>query len=195
MAFPLYATVAFLMWVLAGQTSESGLLSALLGLTIVAMAVWLYGRYNRPAAALGRARLATFGALFLLVAGCVFGWPHAAKANDVVWEPWSRERIAQLQAEDRPIYVDFTARWCATCQANKQVVFTSDAVKQVLRQRKVALLKADWTNSDPLITAELLKWNRSAVPFNLVYLPGAAQPKILPEILTPSIVLGAIRGS
>jgi len=59
----------------------------------------------------------------------------------------------------------------------------------------VALLKADWTNSDPLITAELLKWNRSAVPFNLVYLPGAAQPKILPEILTPSIVLGAIRGS
>jgi len=195
MAFPLYATVAFLMWVLAGQTSESGLLFALLGLTIVAMAVWLYGRYNRPAAALGRARLATFGALFLLVAGCVFGWPHAAKANDVVWEPWSRERIAQLQAEDRPIYVDFTARWCATCQANKQVVFTSDAVKQVLRQRKVALLKADWTNSDPLITAELLKWNRSAVPFNLVYLPGAAQPKILPEILTPSIVLGAIRGS
>ena len=195
MAFPLYATVAFLMWVLAGQTSESGLLSALLGLTIVAMAVWVYGRYNRPAVPLGRARLAMLGASFLLIAGCVFGWPHAAKANDVVWEPWSPERIAQLQAEDRPIYVDFTARWCATCQANKRVVFASDAVKQVLRQRKVALLKADWTNSDPRITAELLKWNRSAVPFNLVYLPGVAQPEILPEILTPSIVLGAIRGS
>ena len=195
MAFPLYATVAFLMWVLAGQTSESGLLSALLGLTIVAMGVWVYGRYNRPAVPLGRARLAMLGASFLLIAGCVFGWPHAAKANDVVWEPWSPERIAQLQAEDRPIYVDFTARWCATCQANKRVVFASDAVKQVLRQRKVALLKADWTNSDPRITAELLKWNRSAVPFNLVYLPGVAQPEILPEILTPSIVLGAIRGS
>jgi thiol:disulfide interchange protein DsbD len=195
MAFPLYATAAFLMWVLAGQTSESDLLSALLGLTIVAMAAWLYGRYNRPAVALRQARLAMFGALFLLVAGCVFGWPHSAKASDVVWEPWSPERIAQLQAERRPIYVDFTARWCATCQANKRLVFASDAVKQVLRQRKVALLKADWTNSDPLITAELLKWNRSAVPFNLVYLPGVAQPKILPEILAPSIVLGAIRGS
>jgi thiol:disulfide interchange protein DsbD len=114
------------------------------------------------------------------------------RAGDIVWEPWSNERIAELQAEGRPVYVDFTARWCATCQANKKVVFSSNDVKTYFREHRVATLKADWTNSDPHITAELARWNRSAVPFNLVYLPGASGPKVLPEILTPSIVLNAL---
>jgi thiol:disulfide interchange protein DsbD len=89
--------------------------------------------------------------------------------------------------------VDFTARWCATCQANKKVVFASSEVKNYFRQRKVATLKADWTNANPLITAELARWNRSAVPFNLVYVPGKREPTPLPEILTPGIVLDAFQ--
>jgi thiol:disulfide interchange protein DsbD len=193
MAFPLYATVAYLIWVLAGQTSENGLLSALLGLTLIAMAVWLYGRYNAAGASAGRVRFAFAGGLVLLILGLTLGWPRAAKATDIVWEPWSAERIVQLQKEGRSVYVDFTARWCATCQANKKVVFGSSTVKDYFREQKVATLKADWTNADPRITAELAKWSRSAVPFNLVYLPGKAQPRVLPEILTPSIVLRALR--
>jgi thiol:disulfide interchange protein DsbD len=192
MAFPLYATVGYLVWVLAGQTNESGLLSAVLGLTVIAMAVWIYGRYNSLGGGGTRVHLAYAGALVLLVLGMNLGWPRAVRAGDIVWEAWSNERIAQLQAEGRPVYVDFTARWCATCQANKKVVFSSDDVKKYFREHHVATLKADWTNSDPRITAELARWHRSAVPFNLIYLPGVPEPKVLPEILTPSTVLNAL---
>ena len=190
MAFPLYATVGYLVWVLAGQTSENGLLAVLFSLTLIAMAVWLYGRYTAPGNG-KRTGMAFAAALALLALGLYLGWPQAAKASDITWEPWSAQRVAQLQQEGRPIYVDFTARWCATCQANKKLVFASDKVRKLLDDRNVALLKADWTNADPKITAELARWNRSAVPFNLVYLPGRAAAKPLPEILTPSIVLEA----
>ncbi len=193
MAFPLYATVAYLIWILAGQSSDNGLLAALTGLVLIAMAVWLYGRYSTSSSSIGRFRVAAAGALMLLACGLVLGWPRAAAATDLVWEPWSVERIAQLRAEEgRAIYVDFTARWCATCQANKKLVFGSNEVKRYFREHDVALLKADWTNSDPRITAELAKWNRSAVPFNLIYSPGEPEPTVLPEILTASIVLAAL---
>ncbi len=191
MAFPLYATVGYLVWVLAGQTSENGLLAVLFSLTLIAMAVWLHGRYIGSGSYAKRTGLAFGAALALLAIGLYFGWPQAAKASDITWEPWSAERVAQLQQEGRPIYVDFTARWCATCQANKKLVFASDKVRKLLEDRNTALLKADWTNADPKITAELAKWNRSAVPFNLVYLPGVPEPKPLPEILTPGIVFDA----
>lgn len=196
MAFPLYATVGYLLWVLAGQTSENGLLMALLGLTVIAMATWLYGRYCSPGSpgnSIGRARFGLVAGLALFAIGANLGWPRAVSASDLVWESWSAARVQELRDAGRPIYVDFTARWCATCQANKKVVFSSSAVKDYFRANDVAMLKADWTNSDPRITAELAKWNRSAVPFNLVYLPGSSTPKVLPEILTPSIVLDALQ--
>ncbi len=191
MAFPLYATVGYLIWVLAGQTSENGLLAVLFSLTLIAMAVWLYGRYTAPEGGGRHKGLALAAALTLLLVGLYLGWPQPAKASDITWEPWSAERIAQLRQEGRPIYVDFTARWCATCQANKKLVFSSQAVRDLIEERNVALLKGDWTNADPRITAELARWNRSAVPFNLVYLPDVPQPRTLPEVLTPSIVLEA----
>jgi thiol:disulfide interchange protein len=195
MAFPLYATVAYLIWVLAGQVGENGLLMALLGLTIISMAVWLYGRYHRPGTGVLGTRLGLAGGLALVLIGLNLGWPRATAPTDIVWEPWSVERVAQLREAGRPIYTDFTARWCATCQANKKVVFASDAVKRYFRDHKVATLKADWTNADPRITAELAKWHRSAVPFNLVYLPANAEPKALPELLSPGIVLKAFDAS
>jgi thiol:disulfide interchange protein DsbD len=192
MAFPLYATVGYLIWVLAGQASENGLLRALIGLTVIAMATWLYGRYRAPGNSVARARFGWIGGLVLFVIGAQLGWPRAVAATDVVWEPWSTARVQQLREEGRPIYVDFTARWCATCQANKKVVFSSDEVKDYFREQNVAALRGDWTNADPLITEELARWNRSAIPFTLVYSPGRADPKILPELLTPGIVLEAL---
>ncbi len=189
MAFPLYATVAFLAWVLAGQTSEQGLLYVLLGITLVALGVWWYGRYTAPGAKPGRVRAGVIGGLLLCTGGIALGWPRDAAPSDIVWEPWSAEKVAELQKARRTIYVDFTARWCFTCQTNKKVVFSSDEVKRVFREKNVATLKADWTNRDPRITAELAKWGRSAVPFNLIYKPGASEPVILPELLTPGSVL------
>jgi len=193
MAFPLYATVGFLVWVMAGQVSENGLLMVLFGLTVIAMAAWLYGRYTAPGASTARMRFGLIGGAVLLATGLNLGWPRPAAPSDIAWEAWSTQRIEQLRAQGRPIYVDFTARWCATCQANKKVVFASTDVRRYFHDQNVATLKADWTNSDPHITAELARWNRSAVPFNLVYLPGRAAPRILPEVLTPSIVLRAFK--
>ena len=193
MAFPLYATVGYLVWVLAGQTTESGSLMVIFGLTVIALAVWLYGRYTAPGASANRRRIGWGGGLAILVLGGAIGWPQAPASTDLVWEKWSPAAIREAQAAGRPVYVDFTARWCATCQTNKKIVFGSDDVQQTFRDQNVAMLKADWTNRDPNITAELARWNRSAVPFNLVYLPDETEPVILPELLTPSIVLEALR--
>jgi thiol:disulfide interchange protein DsbD len=190
MAFPLYATAAYLLWVLGGQTQEDAYLTSLLGLAVVAMGVWLYGRYSRNGSA--RPQIGRVAGVLLVAAGTYMGWPHEAQAA-VTWEPWSAARVAELRAEQRPIYVDFTARWCATCQANKKLVFSSKAVLEMFAARKVAALKADWTNQDPHITQELQKWHRGAVPFDLVYRSGAAEPTVLPEVLTPGIVLEAIQ--
>jgi thiol:disulfide interchange protein DsbD len=192
MAFPLYATVGYLVWVLAGQTTESGSLMVIFGLTVVALAVWFYGRYATPGANSGQRRKGIIGGLVLLVAGTALGWPQAPSENDLVWEKWSPEAIRTAQAEGRPVYVDFTARWCATCQTNKKIVFGSDEIQQTFRDQNVLMLKGDWTNRDPAITAELERWGRSAVPFNLVYLPDTTEPLILPELLTPGIVLDAL---
>ena len=190
MAFPLYATVGWLLWVLAGQTkdNDSALLLIVFGLVLIAMAAWVYGRWPKPAARVLAAAL--------LVGGIWLGWPKSAEAAPatasgyvVKWEPWSPAAVQAARYDGRMIYVDFTARWCATCQTNKAAVFTSSAVLSELEKRNVLLLKADWTSKDPAITAELAKWQRSAVPFNLIYAPGRPEPVVLPELLTPGIVL------
>ncbi len=123
--------------------------------------------------------------------GLWIGWPRTVNAAAdtangtpaIVWEPWSNEAVARLRGEGRTVYADFTARWCATCQTNKKLVFTSDEVKRYFAASNIATLRADWTNKDPRITAELAAYNRSAVPFNLIWAPGRDEPIILPERL------------
>jgi thiol:disulfide interchange protein DsbD len=192
MAFPLYATVAYLIWVLAGQLQETGLLGALFGLVLVAMGVWAYGRWNAPGASPGHARFGKLACIVLIVLGAWTGWPTAAAPTDIVWDKWSPDAVEKLRSENRIIYVDFTARWCATCQANKRLVFHSEDVLRAFREKHIATVRGDWTNKDPQITAELAKYRRAAVPFNVVWLPGHSDPEILPELLTPSIVLDAV---
>ena len=201
MAFPLYATVGYLIWVLAAQTSEEGFRGLLFSLVLIAMAVWIYGRWNAPGASPGRARFGMIGLVVVGAFGLWLGWPRAMQAGPakpgevppVVWEPWSPEAVAKLRSEGRTIYVDFTARWCATCQTNKKLVFGSDELLKTFSEKKVATLRADWTNKDPRITAELAAYQRSAVPFNLIWKPGQEAPAILPELLTPGIVLDALK--
>jgi len=192
MAFPLYATVVYLLWVLAGQVSESGLLTSGFGLVLIAMAAWCYGRWAQAPSPSPRRRIGLAAGIVLFAIGATTGLPRPPAENAVEWQPWSREAVAALRAEGRTIFVDFTARWCATCQANKKLVFGSDEVRQVFADRNIATLRADWTNRDPAITAELAAYNRSAVPFDLIWLPGQEEPVILPELLTPGVVLEAI---
>jgi thiol:disulfide interchange protein DsbD len=189
MAFPLYATVGFLVWVLAGQTPDTGLLKVLFGLVLVAMAAWAYGRWTQHGGTAARRRFGVALAVVLLAAGVTVGWP---RPSDLTWEKWSPETVAKLRAEGKTLYVDFTARWCATCQSNKAVVFSSQKVRDALRAHGVVLLKADWTSRDAQITEELATFHRSAVPFDLIYAPGRADPILLPELLTPDIVLAAL---
>ena len=198
MAFPLYATVGWLLWVLAGQTkdNDNGLLMISFGFVLVAMAAWAYGRFGQAHGKPGRQLFGRVFATALLAGGLYTGWPKAAPvavagSYQVTWEQWSPQAIAAGQAAGKFVYVDFTARWCATCQTNKAAVFHSDAVLAELAKKNVVLLRGDWTNRDPLITAELARWNRSAVPFNLIYAPGKPDPVVLPELLTTDRVLAA----
>jgi thiol:disulfide interchange protein/DsbC/DsbD-like thiol-disulfide interchange protein len=200
MAFPLYATVGYLVWVLAGQTTEEGLLNTLFGLVLIALAIWIYGRWNAPGASAGRARFGVAGLIAVAAVGVWVGWPHTGQAKvapgappAIVWEAWSPETVAKLRAEGRIVYVDFTARWCATCQSNKKLVFHSDDVLAYFAEKKIVTLRADWTNQDARITAELAAYNRSAVPFNVIWMPGKDTPVILPEVLTPGTVLDALK--
>ena len=193
MAFPLYATVCYLIWVLAGQVQDSSLLDAFFGLVLVAMGAWVYGRWRAPGASPGRARFGLAAGFALFALGAWTGWPRPPEPTDITWEKWSPQAVARLRADGRIVYVDFTARWCATCQANKKVVFHSGEVLRLFREKHVATLRGDWTNQDPQITAELAKYHLSAVPFNQVWLPGKADPVLLPQLLSPGIVLAAVK--
>ena len=190
MAFLLYASAAFLLWILVAQVGEHRLLNTFIGLVIIAIACWVYGRWGRLSFGVGtrfRAKVATLG---LLAGGLYLG--YAADSEPIKWVSWSAEKVAALRAEGRPVYIDFTARWCATCQVNKRVVFSSKAVRDTFHQKRIATLKADWTQRNPEITAGLESFGRSAVPLNVLYIPGKPDPIILPEILTPSIMLKAL---
>ena len=189
MAFPLYGTVGALVWVLTAQLGDDSLM-AIFGLVVIALGIWVYGRWTAPGASAGRVRFGQTGLVALLLAGTWLGWPVVSTLK---WEPWSTEAVAKLRAEGRIVYVDFTARWCATCQTNKKLVFHSKDVLKVFADKKVATLRGDWTSKDPRITAELAAYGRSAVPFNVVWLPGKDTPVLLPELLSPGAVLDAVK--
>lgn len=191
MAFPLYGTVAYLLWVLDGQVDESQLLRIFFALSGIGLALWIYGRWSSPSRTDTSRKAGTVIAALVLAGTLLYAWPQT-KATEVEWQPWSKSLEQSLIEQDRIVYVDFTARWCATCQTNKAIVFSDRKVLDRFKKLNVATLKADWTNQDAAITRELSSFGRSAVPFNLIYLPGQKEPVILPELLTPGIVLNAL---
>ncbi len=196
LAFPLLLTVVFFVWVLDRQAGPQSVAALLTGLVLLGMAGWLHGRW----ALSGRSLPRVLAALCLLAGLGVAGFGAASLAatpadtqNEGAWEAWSAQRVESLLAQGRPVFLDFTASWCLTCQANKQVALGRPEVVQAFRQRGVVTLKADWTNRDEAITRALTSFGRSGVPLYVLYSgrPGDP-PRILPEVLTPGVVLEAL---
>ncbi len=192
MCFPLFATTAYLFWTMEAMMEEWRFLMLLFGLVLTAMACWLYGKMQK--AELRRPRMAKwlFGcAVAALAVGVYLGMPKAS--DDLKWEEWSPETVAMLRNEGRPVFIDFTARWCATCQVNKRV-YSNDELRGLIKDKNVALLKADWTQYDERITSTLRnEFDKAAVPVNVLYAPGTQKAQVLPDILTVENVGSVLR--
>ncbi len=201
LAFPVYATAAWLVWVLAQQVGPSGLLMALMGLVLVGFSAWAYAKGRgapRPFAArlgTGLAAAALLAALGLAVAAegdrPAQGAALAADAEGI--QPYTQARLEAVRAGGRPAFVDMTAAWCLTCIVNEKGVLASSAVKAAFAERNVAYLKGDWTNRNPEITALLARHGRSGVPLYVLY-PPQGEGTVLPQILTEAMVVEAVKG-
>lgn len=189
MAFPLYLSVAWLLWVLSRQAGSEALLAVMVGLVLVAFAAWLWHRPHRLVLALRVAALA--GAAALLATPAMRTGATAVATGSESFESWSPERLAELRAAGDTVFVNFTADWCITCLANERTVLSRDAVRDALAADGVHYLKADWTRSDPRITEALAGFGRNGVPLYVVY-HGEAEPQVLPQILGTELVLDAL---
>jgi thiol:disulfide interchange protein DsbD len=195
-AVPIFATVIWLAWVLA-QAYGAGVLAALLAsFLLLAIAGWFLGRWparrwSTAVAALilaGVAALAFFASRELIVAQESLSSPGVQGQ----WEPWSAQAVSRYQSQGRPVFVDFTASWCLSCQVNERVALNQPSAQKVFQTANVALLRADWTRHDEAITQALTALGRSGVPAYALYAPGQSQPEMLPEVLTPGIVTDAL---
>ncbi len=188
MAFPMFATVAWLVWVLGQQSGIDGAGALLALLVLMALAVWALTLRGTA-----RTLIATFS-----IALCALGiWaigPNitkpvadvptaAADAAPGGWQAWAPGRVDQLAAQGQSVFVDFTAAWCVTCQYNKKTTLSNASVLADIKAKNVALLRADWTRRDPAVTAALTQLGRSGVPVYVIYKPGHA-PVVLSEILS-----------
>jgi thiol:disulfide interchange protein DsbD len=196
LAFPMYATAAWLVWVLALQAGPDGVLFGLAGAVVLAAGLWGLGLAQHAGA--GRLRMAGMAAAGLAVLVALALLPQlaiapAATAAEPGAEAWSEARVAELRAAGRPVFVNATAAWCITCQVNDRVALRADAVRVAFAEGGVTYLKADWTRGDPAIGALLRSHGREGVPMYLFWAPGAAEPVLLPQILTEGLVLSALR--
>lgn len=199
MAFPMFATVVWLVWVLGQQSGIDGAGALLLILLATAMLLWTFTLQGRT-----RIWLGLFSLLALVYSIVSFG-PQITKLAEPVatssnstntterWQAWTPNRVEQLLAEGKPVFVDFTAAWCVTCQYNKKTTLANADLLANFDAKKVTMLRADWTRRDPAITAALAKLGRNGVPVYVFYAQGKT-PVVLSEVITVDDVNKALAG-
>ena len=201
LGFLLAATVVWLAWVLGQQTGPDGIALLLAALVVQAAGAWVLGKWAAVTRSTAVRRAAMIVAAVLIVGGAAAAVKLAgtterntaqAIATDT-WEPYSEARVNELRAAGRPVFVDFGAAWCLTCQVNERVALSAAPVLAKFQEKNVAMLKADWTSRDPAITAALTKLGRSGVPTYVLYAKEpSAPPRLLPEVLTPTLVIDTL---
>lgn len=201
LAFPMYLTTAWLIWVFGLQTSMDSVFRLLCAAILVGTCLWLFGRWQYSGKKMGVITLV--GAPLLAFSAGLIAWnasqfvqqapPDSQPVGKVSgqWNNYSDQAVLDGLAQGRPVFVDFTAAWCISCQANKKLVLETDDAKKLFVQQNVVTLRADWTKRDPVITAALAKLGRNAVPVYVVYRPGSGA-QLLPEVLSFGIVQTAV---
>ena len=206
LAFPMFGAAAWLVWVLTLQSGETALARIFAAAVVLALALWLLGAAQRRQAAGGRPAVLTgLGALLVIVAALAAVWPNYGEGTAVAtsagsvgkasvpYEAYSREKLAAARAAGKPVFVNFTAAWCVTCQVNERVALTSQSVADAFKETGAVYLKADWTRKDAEIEQELAKHGRAGVPLYLVYGARGGDGVILPQILTEGLVVRALK--
>lgn len=199
MGFLMLASVLWLVWVFGAQTSSMGIVILLVTFFILSLASWIYGRWATPMNS-KRSRFISRIVVSVLILMGFYTLTYAtddtvdpqpkselAASAEQVWEEFSPKRLAELRAKGVPVFIDFTAKWCLICQAN-HMILTGTNVHTKFNERGVVRMKADWTKKDAIITEELKKFGRNSVPLYVFY-KGDEKPVILPQVLTPGIVM------
>ncbi len=199
LAFPMYLTGVWLLWVLGHQVGMDGAGAVLAGGVALAMALWWFERHREHSMwrrwGLVLALLAIACWPLRFVAGLDASAISSRGAAADVSQIYSVERLGQLQAEGRPVFVNMTADWCATCKVNERLVLSTDAFRAALKANGVAYLKGDWTNEDPAITAFLQRFKAVGVPLYVVFPGNGGKPRVLPALLTQGGVAEAMAWS
>ena len=201
LAFPLLATAVWLIWVFGLQAGLDAAAGLLLALVLLGLAAWAWGGWPRFKTRRVRTTARAFAlavgiaavSLVIVASGAMGdGGVRTVQAADGDWQPWDADRVRDLTEAGTPVFVDFTAAWCLTCQVNKKTVLTRQATRDAFAERGVVTMRADWTNEDPAITEALSGFGRSGVPVYVLYPAGGGDPVLLPEVLTPGIVQDAL---
>jgi len=196
MALPMLLAVGWLAWVLFRISGTAALWPLLLGGSVLAAGLLLYGRSQTTFPP--KASLHWGGLALILLAAVIPATTLKTASTDLVSRhpdrlPWSEGEVARQLAAGRTVFIDFTAAWCLTCQVNERVVLSKPEIQAAFRGMNVAFLVADWTRRDPAITAALQKYGREGVPTYVILRPDGSAPVLLPEILTPKLVLESLR--
>jgi thiol:disulfide interchange protein len=183
------ATALWLFTITAGTVEKSATLGLGMFLVVVALAAWIWGEFVQRGTS--RRPLAMAVCVLLVGIGAFLAYPRSGER--IQWEPWTVAAVAKAQAEGRPVLVDFTADWCLTCKANNKIAIEIPSVRSKLREIRAVPLLGDYTHLPDEITAELNRHGRAGVPLVLVYSSKTgAVPEVLPEVLTPGVVLDAL---